>query len=116
MTKVTLSGRPPEQDVPGAPAPIDPATGMHRDYWVLSEEDRAKGFIRPVRFKYVHKSCGAVTRMAPILAETYARDPTFYGATVCVGCKKQLPVAELLWVGTQDEAGSCGGRTDLVFQ
>src|SRR4051794_8569721 len=47
--KVTLSGRLPEEWGSGAPAPIDPATGMHKDYWVLSAEERAKGFVRPVR-------------------------------------------------------------------
>jgi hypothetical protein len=53
--KATLSGRPPElpHDAP-APAPIDPNTGMHRDYWVLPESERAKGFVRPYRDSYRH--------------------------------------------------------------
>jgi hypothetical protein len=53
--RVTLSGRPP--DLPAdaaAPGPIDPRTGMHTDYWVLSEAERAKGFVRPVRDSYRH--------------------------------------------------------------
>ncbi len=33
---------------------IDPRTGMQRGYIVLSEEERAKGFVRPVRRSYVH--------------------------------------------------------------
>jgi hypothetical protein len=33
---------------------IDPATGMQKGYVVLSEEERAKGFVRPVRRSYKH--------------------------------------------------------------
>ena len=29
-------------------------TGQHKIYLVLSEEERAKGFVRPVRESYVH--------------------------------------------------------------
>lgn len=94
-------------------------------YLVLSEEERSKGFVRPVRRTYVHhfmedgsevpyplislagvKGCGAATTMGLALAETYARDPKFYGATYCVGCKKHLPVSEFYWDGTTERVGS----------
>ncbi len=53
--KVTLSGKPADPNYDGgAPQPIDPKTGMHKDYWVLSPEERAKGFVRPVRRTYKH--------------------------------------------------------------
>ena len=75
-------------------------------YLVLSEEERAKGFIRPLRRAYVHtKGCGAVTTMGLALCETYARQPNFYGATYCVGCSKHRPVAEFTW----DEDGATVG-------
>lgn len=92
--RATLSGRPPEEIVAGAPAPIDPATGMHRDYWVLPDEERAKGFARPVRDSYRHEKCGTVTTMGRKLAETYARDPNYYGATFCCACRGHFPVGE----------------------
>lgn len=63
-------------------------------YLVLSEEERAKGFVRPVRRSYVHLVCGTATSMAQEIAETYARTPTFYGATYCVRCQRHLPVGE----------------------
>jgi hypothetical protein len=122
-------------------------TEQHEVYLVLSPEERAKGFVRPVRQKYVHvgvrpryplrdltndelerardfgyvkfeaypeserpltgrywtqaqlesKACGGVTRMSEEIAQTYARDPHFYGSTYCVHCKKHLPVGEFLW-------------------
>lgn len=142
-------------------------TGQHSVYLVLSDEERAKGFIRPVRQIYIHVGkkierdeegrlygklisisdsdypkkeyyieengfagyikypssasplvgryitkaefeaivnrkthfggCGAVTKMGTELAETYAANPKFYGATFCVGCNKHLPVDEFTW-------------------
>lgn len=67
-------------------------------YLVLSDEERAKGFVRPVRASYTHKTCGTVTTMGQALAETYARDPKFYGATYCVACAMHRPVDEFTWV------------------
>jgi hypothetical protein len=75
-------------------------------YLVLSEEERAKGFVRPVRCSYLHKSCGTITRMGRALAETYARDPKFYGATYCCRCQMHRPVAEFVWEGTDHIVGS----------
>ncbi len=40
-------------------------------YLVLSEDERAKGFVRPVRRSYRHVECGTVTTMSQALAETY---------------------------------------------
>ena len=68
--------------------------GMQKKYLVLSEEERAKGFVRPVRKTYVHEKCGVATTMGVALSETYARDPKFYGATFCVGCQGYFPVGE----------------------
>ena len=105
--KTTLSGREPEEpDNVAAPAPINPETGMFRDYWVLSEEERAKGFVRPVRRSYVHKTCGVTTTMAQALAETYARDPKFYGGTFCAHCRKHFYVNEFTWLDDGTEVGS----------
>jgi hypothetical protein len=80
-------------------------TGQHETYLVLSEEERAKGFVRPLRRSYVHDKCGAVTLMGLALCETYARDPFFYGATFCVGCNGHYPVEQFKW----DEDGEVVG-------
>jgi hypothetical protein len=147
--------------------PTDPRLGHGGDtvpgpqnkvYLVLSEEERAKGFIRPVRRSYKHvgvqppkyplrdlteeehtrydqygyikyeaypnsdgtstegmfwtqktlnnKGCGTVTTMGLTLCQTYARDPTFYGSTYCVGCSMHLPVAEFIWCEDGKVVGS----------
>lgn len=162
--RVTLSGEPPRSSDLSAPGPIDPKTGMHEDYWVFSAEERAKGFVRPVRTSYVHVGrrvcgkpsneappagyaamvcvmvpghdgeclqwsgvrpaqfqrlkltgylggCGTVTTMARAFAETYARDPKFYGATFCAGdgCRTHFPVGEhgeFVWDGTDERVGT----------
>jgi hypothetical protein len=141
----TTDGKPPRPgfETSGAPGPIDPKSGQHEAYWVLSEDERAKGFVRPVRTKYQHvgirpkhplrdltleeqeryssfnylryeaypedasgltgrywtqaqlnSGCGTVTRMGQALAETYARDPKYYGSTFCCHCQKHFRVGE----------------------
>jgi len=50
--------------------------------------------------------CGVSTRMGRAIAETYARNPSFYGSTFCVGCNKHLPVSEFVWDGTEETVGS----------
>jgi hypothetical protein len=79
---------------------------QHEAYLVLSEEERAKGFVRPVRLAYVHVKCGARTTMARGIAETYARDPAFYGATYCCRCGMHVPVRDCHWDGTAQQVGS----------
>lgn len=95
--------------------PTDPRLGHGSDnkptsqsevYLVLSDEERSKGFVRPVRRSYKHTVCGSVTSMAQPLAETYARDPTFYGATYCVACQMHKPVSEFVWVDDGTVVGS----------
>lgn len=78
-------------------------------YLVLSEEERAQGFVRPVRLSYVHTGCGAVTTMSRGIAETYARQPGFYGSTYCVRCQMHRPVGEhgeFVWDGTEEKVGT----------
>lgn len=74
-------------------------TPQHKKYLILSEKERAKGFVRPVRYTYVHDKCGVATTMGKELSETYARDPKFYGSTYCVGskCQAHFPVNQFKW-------------------
>jgi hypothetical protein len=154
----TTDGQPPERgyEAAGAPQPIDPATGQHRAYWVLSADERAKGFVRPVRNSYRHVGirprhllrtltpeeqqqyapfryvrfesypdadqtgvngrywtqaqldggCGTCTTMSRAIAETYARDPSYYGSTFCVHCRRHFAVEEFVWEGTDERLGS----------
>lgn len=88
---------------------IDPATGQQKGYVVLSAEERAKGFVEPVRTSYVHEKCGGTTRMGLALAETYARDPSFYSGTFCAFCRAHFPVGEdgeFTWSGTGQKVGT----------
>lgn len=92
-------------------------------YLVLSDEERAKGFVRPVRRSYLHTGttpemrgnvlirasadgCGALTTMGLALCETYACDPKFYGATYCTGCRMHRPVGEFRWDVDGEVVGS----------
>jgi hypothetical protein len=47
--------------------------------------------------------------MGQAIAETYARDPKFYGATYCVHCDMHRPVGpdgEFVWDGTDEKVGT----------
>lgn len=88
---------------------IDPVTKQQKDYIVLAPEERAKGFVRPVRRSYRHLKCGVITSMGQALAETYARDPGFYSGTFCVACRDHFPVGpegEFVWEGTEERVGA----------
>jgi hypothetical protein len=91
----------------------DPADGPPVEqaevYLVLSDEERAGGFVRPVRRSYRHEVCGTVTTMGLAIAETYARSPTFYGATLCIGCRLHRPVGadgEFVWEPDGSKVGT----------
>lgn len=83
----------------------DGETPQHEVYLILPAEERDKGFVRPLRRAYIHTACGALTSMALPLCETYARDPSFYGATYCCKCRQHYPVAQFTW----DEDGEVVG-------
>jgi hypothetical protein len=106
--------------------PNDPRLGHGSDnepkpqnevYLVLSDEERAKGFVRPVYRRYVHNKCPApgvieghaVTDMGLALCETYARDPKFYGATYCCICRMHRPVGEFNWLLRDGSVGPVVG-------
>lgn len=98
MTKRTLTD--------GSPVPKDDShkelrpDGQQKGYVVLSEEERRKGYVRPVRRAYIHEKCGTTTSMGASIAETYARDPGFYSGTFCVHCGKHFLVGkdgEFVW-------------------
>ncbi len=85
-----------------------PRRGQQKGYVVLSAEERAKGFVEPVRQTYTHQFCGMDTTMGPSLAETYARDPAFYDGTFCTFCQKHFPCDQFTWKG---EALKVGARS-----
>jgi len=69
-------------------------SGQQKGYIVLDAEERAKGFVRPYRDAYRHLACKSITTMSRSIAETYARQPDFYGGTFCSNCRAHFPVGE----------------------
>lgn len=91
----------------GSPVPSDGShkelkeNGQQKGYVVLSEAERAKGLVRPLRQSYKHTTCGEVTTMGRALGETYARQPAYYSGTFCCCCGSHFPVGpegEFTWV------------------
>lgn len=63
-----------------------------------SEEERQRGFKRPVRRKYIHADkCGATTDLGPTVAETFARNPGFYEWGFCIACVRRYAIEEFTW-------------------
>lgn len=56
--------------------------------------------------KQLDSGCNVRTTMSRPLAETYARDPKYYGSTFCCGCGEHFPVCEFVWTDTDDIVGS----------
>lgn len=52
---------------------VDPVTGLQEKYVVLSEEERAKGFVRPVRTRYVHCGPPPPTNLRDLTEEEHER-------------------------------------------
>lgn len=87
---------------------VEPS-GMQKSYLVLSDAERAKGFVRPLHMSYTHLKCGASTQMGLAIAETYARDPNFYGGTYCIRCCSHFPVGadgEFIWNDNGEKVGT----------
>lgn len=102
MTKLTTDPNDPDLGHGADTGPVE----QNKKYLILSEEERAKGFVRPVRRSYIHDKCGVETKMGLALCETYARDPKFYGSTYCVGCSMHLPVSQFKWAEDGAVVGS----------
>jgi hypothetical protein len=104
----TTDGRPGEQgDI--SILESGPRVGQQKDYRVLCTTEREKGFVRPVRTSYLHLKCGSVTTMGQSLAETYARDPSFYSGTFCCNCGTHFPVGEdgeFIWTDDRTKVGT----------
>lgn len=99
----TIGGTPIGEHVETKP------NGQQKDYVVLTAEERAKGFVEPVRLSYIHEKCGSKTTMSRVIAETYARCPDFYSGTFCCACGEHFPVGangEFVWHGTTQKVGT----------
>jgi hypothetical protein len=70
------------------------ARGVCGRFWTQADLDRIK------------RGCGGLTTMALEIAETYARNPTFYSGTFCTSCGAHYPVEEFVWKDTQERVGS----------
>lgn len=75
----------------------DRGDGQQIGYVVLTPEERAKGFVKPVRYSYIHEKCNSVTTMGRALSETYARDPYFYSGTFCCKCGSHFDLDQFHW-------------------
>jgi hypothetical protein len=83
---------------------------MQYEQYPETEEENVLGrFWTQASLDSVGKGCGAVTTMGVSLAETYAREPGFYGSTFCATCGRHYPVGErgeFVWEGSGERVGT----------
>jgi len=76
------------------------------EYEVLSEDEVKKGLRRPLRDAYRHEKCSRLTKMHRRVAETLAREPSFYETLFCAHCMSVFPVVEFIWRDSQEKVGT----------
>jgi len=110
--RCTVKGNPVDPAKAPANAPTEErlSDGQHADHYVLCPEDRAKGYVEPLRIDYIHEKCGGVTTMPHACARTYAVQPEYYGSTFCCTCRDYFPVGkhgEFIWNdGSRQKVGT----------
>jgi hypothetical protein len=114
---ITTDGNPPRPgfETAAAPAPVDPITGQHLSYWILSEEERAKGFIRPVRRSYKHVGIAGPKHPLLDLTEEQRRGPDVGYVKFEKYPESESPVTGRYWTQEQlDKVGKgCGCVTTM---
>ncbi len=114
----TTHGVTPGHEDGSAPGPIDPKTGQHVSYWVLSAEELAKGFVRPVRQSYVHVgTAGPQQPLRDLTDEEKERFATCNYVGFEAYPESESPVTGRFWTRAQlDSVGKGCGETTLMGQ
>jgi hypothetical protein len=90
---------------------IDPNTGMQKGYVVLSEEERAKGFVRPVRRSYVHAGIRPKYELRELTAEEKERHAN--AGYVAYEAYPEGEIVGRFWTRAMLDSG-CGGLTTMA--
>ena len=91
---------------------IDPRTGMQKGYVVLSSEERAKGFVRPVRRTYQHVGTRPANPLRELDSEEHERYDKFGYVAFEAYPESELPAMGRYWTKAQLESG-CGTTTTM---
>jgi hypothetical protein len=84
---------------------------MHSDYWVLSDEERAKGFIRPVRHSYAHSGARPQYPTRELTPDERERYEDYYELFE-VYPSSMAPCTGRFWTGERLASG-CGSVTKM---
>lgn len=95
---------------------INPLTGMQKDYIVLSKEERDKGFIRPLRYSYIHVGLkNPKNNLRDLTEEEKEKYNKFNYVKFEEYGEEESPVTGRYW--TQKELdkinNGCGGKTTI---
>jgi hypothetical protein len=110
----TISGNLPDPayaSLDAAPQDVKP-NGQHKDYYVLCEEERAKGFVRPVRDAYVHVGRQAKYPIVPLTAEQAERYKD-HGFVAFEAYPEGSSATGRYWTQAELDRKKCGARTTM---
>ena len=93
---------------------VDPKTGLQAAYLVLSDEECAKGFVRPYRDEYVHVGARPKFEVRDLTAEEHERYDQF-GYVKYEGYPEGEGCLGKFWTQAQLESG-CGTTTTMGEQ
>lgn len=98
---------------PNVPRKVDPTTGLQDDYVVLKPEERAKGFVRPVRETYRHVG---IRPKHPLRDLTAAEKEQYKGSGYVKYeeyPESEKPVCGRFWTARELRSG-CGSTTTMT--
>ncbi len=109
----TTDGKPPAPgyENAGAPQPIGP-DGQHLAYWTLSEGERARGFVRPVRRSYVHTGERPTHPLRDLTPDELKRHAASGYVKFEAYPESESSVTGKFWTAKQLASG-CGGETTM---
>ena len=92
---------------------INPVTGQQKGYVVLSEDERAKGFVRPLRKSYKHVGVSPKNLLRELTAEEHERYDKFGYIMYEAYPGNDLTVTGRFWTKEQLENRSCNTVTTM---
>lgn len=112
---VPLSGGKPTTPEGSVPNPEKLPDGQYKDHWILSDAERAKGFVRPVRTKYRHVGVRPKHPLRDLTEEEKQRYAAFGYEKFEAYPESESPTTGRYWTAKQLSSG-CGTSTTMPLK
>lgn len=92
---------------------VDPVTGLQKVYLVLSDEERAKGFVRPLRYSYVHVGKKPTYQLRDLTQQEKSDYKQYGYAKFEQYPEEMLPKVGRYWTHDELSTHRCGAVTSM---